>query len=501
MSLKKFSTEQNIWFKVGFRIVCSNRKIELKALPDHADAHHRVFLKWRIAYNFYRAGDYKEAIEILKDLLFESSVPESDPLHDFYSDNYFNQKSFINEIAGRCWMKLYLATGSHDCLENGYRQFEKAVEHMHFDLYAMFSLPKILLELGRSMEYYGSYKAAMETYTKILTNFPNFKGYFDTMYRGAIVGRILAKTMTNAPKRIETIKKCVDVFSFLLEAIPDTINELHLVFLFARTLETSGNPGLKYKSAGIYKSLHTICKPLQLADAHTQRLKDPKDWVEESYVFVKIADSIMADDEYIIARECYEKYFEEKAIKASTGQDLTVIHVETYLKMAKCCALLQNIPEAIKYAEGALGVSPYHPETRQLLSKWSKKYAQRFSKEMNGVGRIKALWKGRCWSFRFQRLLRQKVLSDMEDRIAKNRYDMEARKVLAYLAKLKWRAVFAYEDRCASVIQQFVRKKAEEWRSTAQQRRKMELRATDTQKKYLKRPLDQSIRKEVNNFS
>jgi hypothetical protein len=41
----------------------------------------------------------------------------------------------------------------------------------------------------------------------------------------------------------------------------------------------------------------------------------------------------------------------------------------------------------------------------------------------------------------------------MEDRIQKNRYDVEARSVLTYLEKLKWRSIFAYEDHCASVIQ------------------------------------------------
>ena len=34
--------------------------------------------------------------------------------------------------------------------------------------------------------------------------------------------------MTVPAKKVETIKKCVDIFSFLLEAIPPTIEDLHL---------------------------------------------------------------------------------------------------------------------------------------------------------------------------------------------------------------------------------------------------------------------------------
>ena len=168
--------------------------------------------------------------------------------------------------------------------------------------------------------------------------------------------------MTVPAKKVETIKKCVDIFSFLLEATPPTIEDLHLgcglcmyvyiyvcmyvcmhelscpddwhfyfcifvymfirmyacgclmyvrtyenmivcmyvcknmctyynfkcmkcmygvsVFLYARTLETSGSSGLKFKSAGVYRSMHAVCKPRRIADAHTQRFIDPKVWVE-----------------------------------------------------------------------------------------------------------------------------------------------------------------------------------------------------------------------------
>ena len=81
-------------------------------------------------------------------------------------------------------MNLYFSTGSHNCLEKAHSYFEVAVEHMHLDLYAMFTIPNLLLDLGRSMEFYGSFKSSMETYIKIITNFPNFKGhtYINTIY-------------------------------------------------------------------------------------------------------------------------------------------------------------------------------------------------------------------------------------------------------------------------------------------------------------------------------
>mmetsp|Transcript_10543 Transcript_10543/g.14548 ORF Transcript_10543/g.14548 Transcript_10543/m.14548 type:complete len:976 (+) Transcript_10543:1-2928(+) len=303
--------------------------------------------------------------------------------------------------------------------------------------------------------------------------------------------------MTDPSKINETIKKCVDILSFILEAIPSSISELDIVFLFARTLETSGSAQMKHKSNTIYKSLHTVCKSQWVAEANTPKYSDSAVWLEEPLAFLWLADHIMSEGEYLIAKDCYEKYFEDKKIRAMTGVDTSPIHETSYLKMAKCCARLQNMSEALRYAEAALNKNHYHTETRQLLAKWSKKYAQQFHKELMGISSIKALWRGRCWTFRFQKMLRMKVLIDMEERVRLNHFDIEARRVLAYLAKQKWRAEFAYEDLCATKIQQFVRNKRKQWKQTEKQRRKLELRATETHKKYLRRPHDQKLRKDV----
>eukprot|EP01036_Dinobryon_divergens_P030239 gene30238-39450_t len=151
----------------------------------------------------------------------------------------------------------------------------------------------------------------------------------------------------------------------------------------------------------------------------------------------------MLDDEFLIAMECYEKYFEEKAFKLKTGQDSTPIHID-------------NISEAIRFAESALKLNYYHIEARELLSKWK-----------------------------------------MEDRVKKNHYDVEARSVLSYLEKLKWRSIFAYEDHCATVIQKFVRKKLARWRSSVRERELLLRRAAEVLKKIHRKPYDQKLRREV----
>ena len=71
----------------------------------------------------------------------------------------------------------------------------------------------------------------------------------------------------------QTLAKCVDVFQFLLEALPTTINELHILLLYARSLELSASPGLRFRANGVYQILLEYCQqqspPIALADAYS----------------------------------------------------------------------------------------------------------------------------------------------------------------------------------------------------------------------------------------
>ena len=106
MSTKKYySPEQLLWFKAIHRVICDLRSEQLEAhlsleSPNENIAYH---LRWRIAYNYYRAGDYDNALSILStfSILTNNSTGSSSLSRQYISDNYFNQKSFINEVTGR----------------------------------------------------------------------------------------------------------------------------------------------------------------------------------------------------------------------------------------------------------------------------------------------------------------------------------------------------------------------------------------------------------------
>ena len=79
-------------------------------------------------------------------------------------------------------------TESHFHLESAYHHFQHSIETLTMDLSAMHFLPIIFYEFARMLELFGSFEASLELYSRILTNFPMYRGYFDAFYRSAILG-------------------------------------------------------------------------------------------------------------------------------------------------------------------------------------------------------------------------------------------------------------------------------------------------------------------------
>jgi hypothetical protein len=142
-----------------------------------------------------------------------------------------DKRSDVHLAAARCCKELYLSTQAHYHLEAGYNHYRDCVENMGAHLSTMFKLPLVLYEFASLLEHYGAMTAALETYSKILANFPNFRGYFDTMYRTAVVGKHLAEFVSKPADKEDMLNKCIDIFQFLLEAVPPTINEVNPSFL------------------------------------------------------------------------------------------------------------------------------------------------------------------------------------------------------------------------------------------------------------------------------
>lgn len=178
-------------------------------------------ITWRLGFNLFAAFEFAEALPLLE------KVSE---VEVYFGDDQ-NITSFIHQTTGRCAVQLFHRTQQHAHLEKAYIHYQNAVETMVINLYTMFKLPLLLLEFGRVLEHYGAFEAANDLYTRILGGFPNFRGYFDALYRSAIVGRHLASLLPEGPSKDEALNKCLDVLQFLLEALPSNITDVSRVFV------------------------------------------------------------------------------------------------------------------------------------------------------------------------------------------------------------------------------------------------------------------------------
>lgn len=214
--MKQYSLAKRRWFWAGYKIVCNNLKwyldnSEENGLDEASSSH----IARRMAMNLFYAGDYAESWP-----QFERICSEE---RSFWVPTEVISNS--NICAARCSQEMYFITRDNTYLNYAYHFYQMGIETMKFDLYAMFKLPQVLEEYGRIMEHYGAFQAGMETYTKALTKFPNYRGYFTVLFRTTIVGKYIAE-YSDTVKRDEFYGQCIDTLQFLLEALPKGIDDV-----------------------------------------------------------------------------------------------------------------------------------------------------------------------------------------------------------------------------------------------------------------------------------
>eukprot|EP01038_Epipyxis_sp_PR26KG_P014580 gene14580-19581_t len=457
----------------------------------------------------------------------------------------------IYHVAGKCCVYLFLQNQTHTYLENAHFHYQNSIEHMPADLFAMFKLPSVLLEFGKVLEYYGAVEAAIELYSKILTSFPNFRGYFDALYRTAIVGLYISSMTQDSKAKEETVGKSIDILQFLLEALPSSIREVDVIFLYIISLESSSSVSIRYRANNIYPTLYNLCKgdghhlsnhkELDHINDSSMRTSnknianstnhfDYKSWMKAPTTWLLLGDYFLANHaEFFLAKFSYDKFLVELEKQCGYNETLlSKLTCEICLKIAKLHSLFQHYDEAIKYAEMSLLINKYHKETRESLSKWNKSYALKLEKENLAISRIVDTWRGRCWTPGFIKKLKTKIIHDTEDQLIhdksnelenfdniddylhqneldellnqknyRNYYNFEIREKLSYYAKEKYRFMFYYEELCAIKIQRTFRKKKLQWIWQQVHRNDLINKAYVLYRRYMKNPLDMELRNEI----
>jgi tetratricopeptide (TPR) repeat protein len=478
MYYRKYSKYELLWYRFGYTVIVDNLA---KKLRWNLDAGQKPKLLWRYAYSQYGSGKFSQALitfERLDSLIAEKK--EASKGLDL---------SFIYQFYARCHIYLFFSDQEKSHLETAYNLYMKAIQRIPTAVEPMFLLrmPVLLLETGRCLELYGSFEEAMETYAKILATFPNFRGYFVTMFRTAVVGRHLATLATSNDAKNDAVDKCIDILLFLLEAPPPEIPPVNLLLLYARTLELATDTQIKFRSLSVYHSFYILCKNMQIANAHS--VEDEKAWNSSPDTWISIADYIEETNEFLIAKEAFLKYIEELSrsdpLYSSINFDNLALDIPTCMKLAKRFLKYENISQAIHYASMALKQEHYNKEIRGFLARYSTEYKEIFQREKNAVDFIRGFWKFRCWSWSFIWKLKEKTISDLKIQYEKTPYNMGLREKLCYYCKDEYRALFLYQEQCATRIKKWYFTKKWKYQQLMKVRKKFQLLASEYYHNYV----------------
>lgn len=508
------------------------RKFENAKVDPKISADVKLHLSWRLGYNLFYSNQFFEAITVLEfvcrkgkseeeinatkkkekstialatkgaqngsllaEIASEAADEEEEQEEDFLHSNFH-----VHLTAGRCCVRLFLQTCAHYHLENAYRHYQNCIESMtvpnEWEKKSMLRLPVVLSEMGHLLEHYGAFQSALELYTKVMSDYPNYRGYFDVMYRASLVGCHVSELLAKPEESDSMLHKVIDMLQFLLEALPSTIDECHIVLLYARSLDKSRDPAIRFRANGVFKNLFDHLRDAKRCSA--DRFVSYKEWNDIPSHWLALGQDLEAAGEPLLAKDCFEIFTQKIESKRQAGKDLSFyIDVDTAMLMANVHAKYQNYTEATKFGEIALKHQRLNKDVRSSLSKWSKIHAVKLRKEEAAVSAMHNRWKSRVWSDTYRKKLQAVVLGDLEERIEKNRYDSAAREDLAYFARDKWRARFLFETDCAVRLQRFMRARIKIWRAQQRLRSKYLNRAVEAYRLWGRKPFDASLRAEI----
>jgi hypothetical protein len=195
----------------------------LKASSIH-DLELHTYLEWRLGFNLFAGGNYTDAFPILERATTGGRYGKKQ-IESGLKKVFLIPNSDVHVAAARCAVHLYMDSKDRTYLQKAYMHYQNGVERM--DLFVCIGrLAPLLFEFSQMLELYGAFDAAYEMQRRILEGFPYYRGYFQVMYRNSIVGKHLANITPEGEERNGFLTVSIESLSFLLEAIPKSINEV-----------------------------------------------------------------------------------------------------------------------------------------------------------------------------------------------------------------------------------------------------------------------------------
>ena len=220
---------QQLWKSSILKVIGSSiserlRVLKFKRSHTTDDLTLMTFLEWRLGNNLYCQGLYNEAIAPLENAATGGAFGRSMMSKNIVKE-FLHPKTDVHITAARCRKQIYLLTKDRQHLEFAYKHYTNSIDSMNI-VTGLIQLPGLLYEFALMLEMYGAFQSAIELYWRIIDNFPYYRGYFDAMYRSALVGVHVCSLMQDDDYKDEILTKCIDSIAFILEAVPMSISEV-----------------------------------------------------------------------------------------------------------------------------------------------------------------------------------------------------------------------------------------------------------------------------------
>lgn len=464
---------------------------------DMFDGMNLPYLKWRLAENLFKAKLYYNAQEILN-ALKEDEAKLMTKCDWGKNTHFMEHLSRCHLINARCSYELFLLNKNHYHLEQAYEQYSAALSNFRVDMSMYCLLPPVLIEFARLLEHYGAFPAAMEIYNNVLRTFPTNRQYFNVLYRTSLIGTYISESTTDDSEKSNMLNQTIDMLQFLLEALPENINDVHIVFLYAKSLELSTDIAVKFRAPGVYQSLYDVCRHHDPPLCNSAQFNSSKPWLATPETYLLLGNYMVEGDEPILAKYCYELLVEKTRRSMTIGGTLgSALTIPTCLLVGRNYANFQNYEDATKMGELAFAVDHFHAETRRCLSLWSDIYKSMLERETRAIGVLTLSWKERCWTQKYRNKVKGVLVKGLEEELKENRFEEPVREKLAYYATERWRSRFLFENECARRIQHLFREKKKIWKWQDVQRAKYLSLASYAYSIFRKKPYDVENREEI----
>jgi hypothetical protein len=134
---------------------------------------------------------------------------------------------------------------------------------------------------------------------------------------------------------------------------------------------------------------------------------------------------------------------------------------------------------------------------RTSLCKWSPAHAKRIQQEEHSVFVIEMAWRHRWFAPGYKKRYHAMVVSELEQKLEKNYWNIRWRTELGYFARQKWRPRFVFENDCARKIQRQFRHVRIIWKWQAPQRIRYSAMSTEAYRNFMRTPYKRQVRDDV----